>query len=211
MVNKSIIGATCACAFMLITTTSHAALIDNGGSTIDSDTGLEWLDLTATVGQGYNDIIGGFGGYAAAGYVHATTSQLCTLWSNAGAGLPGCTSSTEKLTGSISQASADHITGLFGDTTISNDIFSSLGIFDGGQIGSGFIGLGCIEAGERGACSLGPPFAERDLQWAYLTDSSGNAGNWLVRDAVVPIPSAVWLFGSGLLGLIGFARRKANA
>lgn len=27
----------------------------------------------------------------------------------------------------------------------------------------------------------------------------------------VPIPSAVWLFGSGLLGLIGLARRKANA
>ena len=25
----------------------------------------------------------------------------------------------------------------------------------------------------------------------------------------VPIPSAVWLFGSGLIGLIGFARRKA--
>lgn len=28
---------------------------------------------------------------------------------------------------------------------------------------------------------------------------------------VVPIPAAVWLFGSGLIGLIGMARRKANA
>lgn len=26
--------------------------------------------------------------------------------------------------------------------------------------------------------------------------------------AVVPVPAAVWLFGSGLLGLVGFARRK---
>ena len=26
--------------------------------------------------------------------------------------------------------------------------------------------------------------------------------------AAVPVPSAVWLFGSGLLGLIGMARRK---
>ena len=38
--------------------------------------------------------------------------------------------------------------------------------------------------------------------------------SWAVHDgdvgaAVVPIPSAVWLFGSGLIGLIGFARRKA--
>jgi hypothetical protein len=27
----------------------------------------------------------------------------------------------------------------------------------------------------------------------------------------VPVPAAVWLFGSGLLGLIGVARRKARA
>src|SRR3989344_4910071 len=29
--------------------------------------------------------------------------------------------------------------------------------------------------------------------------------------SVVPVPAAVWLFGSGLLGLIGFARRKKRA
>ncbi|MGB5717515.1 MAG: VPLPA-CTERM sorting domain-containing protein [Gammaproteobacteria bacterium] len=27
--------------------------------------------------------------------------------------------------------------------------------------------------------------------------------------AVVPLPAAVWLFGSGLLGLIGIARRRS--
>jgi hypothetical protein len=38
---------------------------------------------------------------------------------------------------------------------------------------------------------------------------------WAVRSgdlpllAAVPVPAAVWLFGSGLLGLIGIARRKA--
>ena len=37
---------------------------------------------------------------------------------------------------------------------------------------------------------------------------------WAVRDGDVlaaPLPAAVWLFGSGLLGLIGIARRKAYA
>ncbi len=29
--------------------------------------------------------------------------------------------------------------------------------------------------------------------------------------SVVPIPAAVWLFGSGLLGLIGFSKRKKAA
>ena len=34
---------------------------------------------------------------------------------------------------------------------------------------------------------------------------------WAVRDGdVVPIPPALWLFGSGLLGLVGMARRSKN-
>ena len=40
------------------------------------------------------------------------------------------------------------------------------------------------------------------------TTSSGTA-SFLVRDVtVVPVPAAIWLFGSGLIGLIGIARRK---
>jgi len=41
-------------------------------------------------------------------------------------------------------------------------------------------------------------------------DASGNlsiAGN----GAAVPLPAAVWLLGSGLLGLFGVARRRAAA
>ena len=30
-----------------------------------------------------------------------------------------------------------------------------------------------------------------------------------IDSTTVPVPAAVWLFGSGLLGLVGFARRKA--
>ncbi len=29
-------------------------------------------------------------------------------------------------------------------------------------------------------------------------------------DAAVPVPAAIWLFGSGLLGLIGLARRRKH-
>jgi hypothetical protein len=32
-----------------------------------------------------------------------------------------------------------------------------------------------------------------------------------VAPQVVPVPAAVWLFGSGLLGLVGIARRKKKA
>jgi len=40
----------------------------------------------------------------------------------------------------------------------------------------------------------------------------GGADHYITLSApsAVPIPSAVWLFSSGLIGLIGFAKRKAS-
>jgi hypothetical protein len=43
----------------------------------------------------------------------------------------------------------------------------------------------------------------------YFDIGSGNSMH-VVSVTTVPIPAAVWLFGSGLLGLMGFARRRAN-
>lgn len=43
---------------------------------------------------------------------------------------------------------------------------------------------------------------------------SNNIFAWAVRSgdvSAVPVPAAVWLFGSGLMGLIGIARRKKTA
>jgi hypothetical protein len=44
-----------------------------------------------------------------------------------------------------------------------------------------------------------------------ITSKSLNNYAWAVQSgdvSAVPVPAAVWLFGSGLLGLIGFAKRK---
>jgi hypothetical protein len=55
---------------------------------------------------------------------------------------------------------------------------------------------------------------------AWISDFDGNpiAGakfpdqEWMwAKFAPVPVPAAVWLFGSGLLGLIGISRRKKSA
>ncbi|MHB1142470.1 MAG: hypothetical protein ACYC1T_12050 [Sulfuricaulis sp.] len=43
-----------------------------------------------------------------------------------------------------------------------------------------------------------------------LADESWGLDNVQVAVAPVPVPPAVWLFGSGLLGLIGIARRKTR-
>lgn len=46
--------------------------------------------------------------------------------------------------------------------------------------------------------------------WSFKAATSGRHG-WAVHEGnigVIPVPAAVWLFGSGLVGLIGVARRK---
>jgi len=46
-------------------------------------------------------------------------------------------------------------------------------------------------------------------EWAWGTGAS--ADSYKLNVGAVRIPAAVWLFGSGLLGLVGVARRKARA
>jgi hypothetical protein len=47
--------------------------------------------------------------------------------------------------------------------------------------------------------------------WEFTAQASQNAAfTWSSSTVtVVPVPAALWLFGSGLLGLVGIARRKA--
>lgn len=48
-------------------------------------------------------------------------------------------------------------------------------------------------------------FAGWTAEW-FLTGTGATSG----AHTVVPVPAAVWLFGSGLLGLVGIARRKKS-
>jgi hypothetical protein len=47
---------------------------------------------------------------------------------------------------------------------------------------------------------------EAGADYVAITNVGTYLGDWTV--ATVPIPAAVWLFGSGLLALVGFARKK---
>lgn len=45
----------------------------------------------------------------------------------------------------------------------------------------------------------------------FSQGGSSNLSNFRAYNTgVMPIPAAVWIFGSGLLGLIGIARKKSN-
>lgn len=49
------------------------------------------------------------------------------------------------------------------------------------------------------------------LRFLSIGGNNNNSGLMLdnVSVSAVPVPAAVWLFGSGLLGLVGYSRRKA--
>jgi hypothetical protein len=67
----------------------RAELVDRGATTYDTETGLEWLDVTATLNVSAHDIlVGGYGGYVAAGWTLGTVEQLDALFVHAGIPLP---------------------------------------------------------------------------------------------------------------------------
>ena len=49
---------------------------------------------------------------------------------------------------------------------------------------------------------------EGEVAWIEKKLAAGGIDLSVITTAVVPVPGAVWLFGSGLLGLVGIARRK---
>jgi hypothetical protein len=55
-----------------------------------------------------------------------------------------------------------------------------------------------------------PVFGIISVSPIALTDPNPTPSNWVTGPAPVPIPAAVWLFGSGLLGMISIGRRRKS-
>jgi len=55
----------------------------------------------------------------------------------------------------------------------------------------------------------GGSFEPTDATWTFSTTSLNGYSMSVSTVAVVPVPAAVWLFCSGLFGLVGVARRRA--
>jgi hypothetical protein len=69
--------------------------------------------------------------------------------------------------------------------------------------------LGGDKTGIGGSPMLSGPFPGYNAN--FDVDTITITGLTIVDPEPVPLPAAVWLFGSGLLGLLGIARRKKRA
>ena len=180
-----------------------ASLIDNGDFTTDTSSGLDWLDLTVTVNRSYNDITSKLGaGQEFEGWRYATGAEIESFWNAFGGNENYYTGVSSQNNGLFSNVAA-----LWGDLWCHNS---------GCSTGEGYSFAITAEpySIEHQYMSLASNLPshtggiENDFFKALQTslrlgDGAIGAGSALVRTTVVPIPPAIVLFISGILGLLG--------
>ena len=146
--------------------------------TRDTDTGLDWLDLTETKGLSYDAIAGGNGGWIALGFGFANLDHVRTLFQNAGIvnlggeSVPGNYQGVTLLMGLLGQT----YTGLFGSRDSSG--LADLVPFSETSVGSGFLHLSPFGPSASAGIS--------DFFQTPKTTASPISGVFLIRTATPP-------------------------
>lgn len=200
--------------FLSTLTTAHAALIDNGVTTLDTSNSLEWLDLTQTSGFSVAGILQGDGGFAADGWVHATGQEISNLITSflGSASTPNFDVSGNASSFDIlANADAVELVNLLGAT------FNTglLGFFDNGSLNNtSFQLLACINTLATATCQT--PVTQSSQaglvkQFFNVTNANQfanvNIGHFLVREANVQAnsPATLTMF---VIMFIGLTLRK---
>ncbi|MCU7804154.1 MAG: PEP-CTERM sorting domain-containing protein [Candidatus Thiodiazotropha sp. (ex Lucinoma borealis)] len=184
-------------------------IIEEGIITLDTSTNLEWLSPERMLGRSSSSVNLWMSDGFLKGWRFAEEDEVVGLLGNFG--FPGYDYS---LNGSHSDpdlidSSVNMLTSYLGDTVSSRSLgnvqYSGvLGVIEGQEEGlNGFAAYtisinGNVDYTHYGSfCCVEDPI-------------SSTTSYFLVREtpSPVPVPAVVWLFGSGLIGLVGFTRRK---
>ena len=186
---------------LLLSTSVNAALIDNGSYTTDTVSSLDWIDLSITDTNPYN-----LAPSLNSGWRHATNNEVANLFGILFDGYYDTegNGSSYIANGAYADQTTDvsNFISLFGSTYEATDqsLILSIGMYlDENNV---LRAMGVNTSSYVFGIDLNSDMSP------YLDTSHQNVGVFMVRTSVVPVPSAVWLFGSGLIGLAGFGRRK---
>lgn len=201
-----------ALALGAISSGSNAALLSvdwqsPGDNLLTQDTvsGLQWLDLTVTYGLTHDFVSGQLGaGGQFEGFRYATDAEVQDLWSNFGIDL----SAGAPTVVAGSDPGVETAAGLLGNTWCTYACFDYP--FGVSGLTSTASGMGHYA---MGAYQTDFGFTQYETVGSQIVaDALTNIqpyGSYLVLGSPVPVPAALWLFGSGL-GLFGFFAKSKS-
>ena len=209
MANKSFIRAA-SIGLLTVCLNVDAALLSEDWKTsgdnlitYDNVSGLRWLDLTETYSLAFTEVSGQFGsGADFEGFRYATNAEVIDLWTNFSIDLSfGAPTSTAGYESNV-QTAAELLGNTWNLYAFWDYPFGVSGI-TANTTGSGHDALGAYLSEWGGTIeTVGTTTIDDSLP------GIAPYGSYLVMASPVPVPAAVWLFASGLIGLIGVARRK---
>lgn len=189
LVNTSFRNMLIACCLIIFTLgDAQAAFVDNGLITTDTLTNLEWLDLTETENYSYDQVEtelmpgGMFDEYR-----RATEAEISNMFANFGL-----------ASGPVNSTHLEFIN-LFGATSSQGDYLESFGYALSNGSMALVYGLDFYTPGENYEVLTGGLMHNKGINFDGF-------GSFLVK--AVPIPAGIWLFVSGILGLIGITRKR---
>jgi len=199
---------------------------DDGLLTIDTATGLEWLDVSATKGLSVNDILAGSGGWLGAGFRYADFGDLSTLFTDGGMTPVADCGATFGTIGYLYCLSTEQSTGfkmaaMLGPTDI---VLESGRVITGGYVAPTPCGTWHSQICDPTFDKYTGSYTEYVRLYgssesiSYVNVSDGPVplyrtdwGNWLVREATpVPEPGTTALLMVGLAAL-GLSKKKRVA
>jgi hypothetical protein len=164
--------------------------------TYDTQTHLEWLNLTASLNQSYIAIQWGFGGFVLMGFRFATSAQVSGLYKNAGISKLGGPS---PLVDPDNDAGIEVLLDLMGGQAFSNPMESAQGMVNAGVITDRrtpidvygiFLNRTTSPVSNFGRAG----YADSGYKVWHAGDRAPNVGAYLVRKRNIyrlPIPSSI--------------------
>lgn len=178
--------------------------------TRDTTTGLEWLDLSVTSGRTYDDIAANLGaGQEFDGWRYATGAEISDLWTSFG-GNPAYYNGFSTENDGLFQLIAPYLGDLYCNGNIACDTGNgySFMLTSDEYAGGGHYAALMLNAYYHPDAATQDNFSLHES--IVTTYAPAEMGSALVRSiTVVPVPAAIWLFVSGLVGLGFMTRRKA--
>ena len=207
---KLILGAS---ILLLVSGQSNAALFEadylsagDGLITMDTNSTLEWLDLSLTSGMPFANALSA---YSADGWRYAEQNEIFAMFDSNFTNIND-NGSTVADPGTTTYDEAVHMVNMFGLTPSAPSEVS----FGWYEDADDFLRLSGVWLANGGAVAV----IYRDFNNNYdeipaaptpRDDGYPDVGTYLVRGvSPIPIPAAIWLFGTALIGFVGFCKRK---